>query len=120
MHKAKDNKQIHMFVTGTLIEGKNIEADLFLTAKYMFFPLSKLQNTKDCYCKPAGEYVQAFHVGTYESIGITYVKIKDYLKSHNKKISGNSYEYCIFDNMTSDNPKDYVTEIQIQICDIER
>lgn len=113
MVKTADNPHMHTYQTGTMIEQKNLESGRFLTASYVFFPLARKLKREDCMVKPKGSYAIAYHAGAYETIGETYGKMLGWMKSHGLKLAGNSYEYCILDNLTSENPRDYITEIQL-------
>lgn len=115
MLKSAENARMYTYLTGTIIAEKDLKAGRFLNASHMFFPLTGKTAKKDCIIKPAGVYARAYHTGTYEAIGRTYKKIVEFIETNNRKIGGNSYEYCILDNLTSDNPNEYVTEIQIPV-----
>lgn len=115
MNKTKENPKIYTYLTGTIISKENILKDNFLTASYMFFPLNKESEKKDCIRKPQGRYIRAYHKGTYDTIGKTYKSMVLFAQNNESEIIGNAYEYGILDNFTSEDPKNYVTEIQIQV-----
>ncbi len=64
---------------------------------------------------PEGEYLTAYHVGHWETIGEAYERLFSYMEKHRITTEGNYLEYYIVDNFTAKEIKDYVTEISIRI-----
>ncbi len=81
----------------------------------VFLPLGKPCEEKNIMIKPEGYYACAYHIGSYEDMEKTYNQLITTIQSLNYKIIGNSYEYYIFDNLTTKTPSSYITEIQIQV-----
>lgn len=67
------------------------------------------------YYLPAGDYVIAYHKGSYLHIHETYLKIKAYLTSQNTQIAGNSIEEYLLDEVCVNGFDNYVTRIMIPV-----
>ncbi|WP_294148881.1 MerR family transcriptional regulator [uncultured Clostridium sp.] len=64
---------------------------------------------------PEGLYAVACHLGSYDTIFDTYRKLLRYIRQHHYTISGDSLEISITDIAFTDNPEEFVTEIQIPV-----
>lgn len=64
---------------------------------------------------PEGLYAVACHLGSYDTIFDTYRKLLRYIRRHHYTISGDSLEVSITDMAFTDNPEEFVTEIQIPV-----
>ena len=65
---------------------------------------------------PEGEYLTAYHIGHWETIGEAYKRLDMYREGHHICTEGNYLEYYVVDNFTAKGIEDYVTEISIKIA----
>lgn len=63
----------------------------------------------------AGEYLVAYHVGHWETIGEAYERMHAYRKAHGLRVSDTYLEYYLVDGSTVENIENYVTEIAVRI-----
>lgn len=59
--------------------------------------------------------VSCYHIGSHESIGRTYEKIRKWSKMHRYRISRQSYERYVTDYWTTENTDQFVTEILMAV-----
>ena len=64
---------------------------------------------------PAGTFIVACHAGSYQTISKTYRKLWNYIKKQGLTVTGNSVETSIINISMTNNPKEFVTEIQIPV-----
>ncbi len=64
-----------------------------------------------------GNYLVAYHKGDYTNIGITYKKMMNYIKAHHIQIEDEFIEYYVIDNLLTQTPAEYITEINVKIKD---
>lgn len=62
-----------------------------------------------------GTFVIAYHIGPYSTIQKTYKKVMCYINEKGYDISGNSIETSIINISITDNPEEFITEIQIPV-----
>lgn len=92
-----------------LFSGRYVEASLaFLSSEYA-------QHIDELKHLPAGRCVVAYHYGEYLKIDGTYEKIFEYCKKNHLEIISDSYEFCIHDNLTAGDQKEYITKIMFYI-----
>ena len=65
---------------------------------------------------PEGEYLTAYHIGHWETIGEAYKRLNMYREGHHICTEGNYLEYYVVDSFTAKGIEDYVTEISIKIA----
>ncbi|MBS5799909.1 MAG: MerR family transcriptional regulator [Clostridiales bacterium] len=65
--------------------------------------------------KPKGLYAITYHHGTYETLHETYKKVLAFVKSHHLQIGEFFYEEYLLDDLASQNPNDFVTQIMVEI-----
>lgn len=71
--------------------------------------------TEPSYIRPAGDYVIAYHKGSYLYIHETYAKIKTYLATTRYELIGNSIEEYLLDEVSVNGLDNYVTRIMIGV-----
>lgn len=64
---------------------------------------------------PSGEYISFFYRGDYSKNHEYYSKIKDFINSQNLEIRDNIFEIFHVDIHATENPEEYITEIQIPV-----
>lgn len=65
--------------------------------------------------RPAGDYLVAYHKGSWQSVGETYEKILEYAKEHRISLGKYSYEDGLLDSLTLEKEEDYITKISCEI-----
>lgn len=61
--------------------------------------------------KPAGNYLTAYHKGTWQEIGKTYEKLLHYAKTNELVLDAYFYEDSLLDALTTPEEKDYIIKI---------
>ncbi|MEF9983472.1 MAG: MerR family transcriptional regulator [Oscillospiraceae bacterium] len=112
---VSQNEYLHFYQIGDMISAENLQKGNYISFDYAFSPLEKPCEKAMLHIKPKGLYAHIYHRGSYQSMPKTYDILINQIKEMNYKISGYSYEYCIFDCLTSNNQDDYITEIQIKV-----
>lgn len=97
------------------IEQTRLEARRFRLYGGIGFLLEHPVQSGNHHTIPGGMYACAYHMGGYDTIHVTYKKLWDYLTEHDYSIAGNSTEISIADIAFTDNPENYITEIQIPV-----
>lgn len=64
---------------------------------------------------PEGDYLTAYHIGHWESIGEAYERLFAYQKAHHIVTDGDYLEYYVVDNFTAKDISSYVTEISVRV-----
>lgn len=65
--------------------------------------------------RPAGQYVTMLHKGTYGTLPQSYAIIKDFIRQQGLEICGNSYEYELVSYLATQEMKDYIMQISVQV-----
>lgn len=99
---SKEAMQAHNFTQYGLI-GFQIQAD------------EVIPDQDDIKEFPAGTYVKGIHFGSYQTIGNTYEKMVAMIEDNHMEIIGNSFEISCVDIKHTNNPEEFITEIQIPV-----
>lgn len=113
--RAKKEKVPYYYQIGAIIPVKNIKSGKYTISEYGFLPLSEKIKSAGVIEKAGGLYATTYHRGTYESIGKTYDYLIKEIEDRGYVLGDKSYEYCIFDSLTTRNREEYTTEIQILV-----
>ena len=65
--------------------------------------------------RETGDYLCAYHKGSWKSIGETYSRMLHYAKEHKLVLSEYFYEDGVLDSLTVQEEKDYVCRIRCQV-----
>ncbi|MEG1141680.1 MAG: MerR family transcriptional regulator, partial [Clostridia bacterium] len=115
LHIVSENKYPYHHQLGVMISSDNLFNKKYTSAEFVFVPLYSKLKSKNIIEKKSGLYAITYHKGAYLKVGDTYDLLLNEINRNNYKVIGNSYEYCILDNLTSATSKDYVTKIEIPI-----
>ena len=66
---------------------------------------------------PEGEYVTAYHIGSWHTIGTAYQRMLSYIQEHDIHIEGEYIERYLIDILSIDDPDSYITEITVKVKD---
>jgi len=69
----------------------------------------------DCVIKPAGNYLNAYHNGSYETLGSTYEKLLAYAKTQYLTLGEWFYEEMVIGDWAVPNYDDYVLKVSVQV-----
>lgn len=67
--------------------------------------------------KPGGEYLTAYHKGSYRTVGETYQKMLEYARAGGIRLGRYWYEDSLLDSLTVSREEEYITKIA---CRVER
>ena len=65
--------------------------------------------------RPAGQYVTMLHKGDYSTLPQSYDIIKEFIRQEGLDICGNSYEYELVSYLATQEMKDYIIQISVQV-----
>lgn len=65
--------------------------------------------------KPAGDYLVAYHKGSWQTVGQTYEKILLFAKEKHLHLSEYCYEDCLIDSLSVRREEDFITRITCHI-----
>lgn len=77
-------------------------------------PIKEIENKNICEVS-GGIYASIYHIGDLKTINNSYEKIIFWAKENNVELEDISYERYVIDFWTTNNSKDFITEILIQI-----
>lgn len=99
------------------IHQENLENRHFQTYNSIGFFVKPFpgMETKRLSSIPAGTFIVACHTGGYQTISRTYRKLWNYIEKQGLTVTGNSIETSIINISMTNNPKEFLTEIQIPI-----
>ncbi len=109
-------KQLPIFFEcGVVVPFQKIQEGRYTEASAAFLPIEKTDKAHNVKLLPQGTCACLYHVGDYQSIGRSYLRILDYCKEHSLKIKSDSYEFCINDYITSSDENEYITKIMFYV-----
>lgn len=115
LRDASEQNLPFFYQIGNMVAEHNLNAGQFLQFVHVFLPLEKQIPGTKTLRKAAGLYAQVYHIGDYQTMGETYQLLIQSLKAAGYEIAGPSYEYCVFDRLTTKTAAEYATKIQIPI-----
>ena len=62
-----------------------------------------------------GLYATTCHIGAYNTIHNSYRRLSEYIRKNRYQIAGLSAEVSIIDSAYTDNPNEYITEVQFPV-----
>lgn len=114
LYRAGREGYSHYYQMGAMLPVANLLEGKYTQAQYAFLPLESNAPAQELQ-KPIGKYARGYHTGAYEQVGASYRRILKAIGQAGLRPVGYSYEYCIFDSLTTPDTTDYVTEIQIRV-----
>lgn len=113
--KAQKENLPYYYQVGVMVPVQNLILGKFEAATFACLPLTKKICGKNILEKTTGVYAKTFHVGDYASTGLAYSNLLNEIKNNGYKPKNYAYEYCVADSFTNASPKEYITEIQIEV-----
>lgn len=120
---CNDDKNRLDFIRGGIVLREHLEADCYekdyLCTKTESGDVSSGKVTSDAvfFEKPAGLYAVMHCMGGYVNVTKAYSIMMETLRRKEIAITGNAYEFELLGFLASENPRDYVMRIEIQIED---
>ncbi len=109
----------HFYQIGGMVSLKNLLQGNFFIYEYGFLPLYHLCASGNIQIKPAGMYACVHHHGPYKEIGMTYKAMLEEIERRGYRPCSGSYEFCVLDSLTSNDPNEYITEVHIRVEKVE-
>lgn len=106
---------IYGYPFGTMISSQNLLTGKWHTPSHFFFKIPMEETKKPRFVKPAGLYLIGFEEAAYEGPEVVYGRMFDYIKVHGLRITGNSYEEYLLDEIAVKNPGKYLLQVSIQV-----
>lgn len=99
------------------IAKENIEQENFRIYDSIGFFINpaRIGNIKKLRKIEAGTYAYTYHRGTYDTIRSTYKKLYRFIREEGCTIAGDAIEFSLISRSFTENPKEFVTEIQIPV-----
>lgn len=103
------------FQSGAIVPYDRIKKKQYTKASYVFLPIDKMLDSDDVVELPNGKCVSTYHIGDYESIGISYERILAYCEDNGIQIVSDSYEFAMNDYLSTGDENEYITKIMFYI-----
>lgn len=121
LNRVTADNLIYDYQIGAMVPPEHLLNGRFTEATKVFAPMQwpsageEESLSTSILLRPAGQYAVCYHYGDYDSLGCSYQRLLAEIARTGRKILGDSYEYNLFDNLTSLHEKDYLTKIVIQV-----
>lgn len=96
-------------------EKEDIEQGVFDNYHVFYQMLDTKPKKIECSIREAGNYLCAYHKGSWKNVGETYSRMLQYAKEHELILGGYFYEDGVLDSLTVQEEKDYVCRISCQV-----
>lgn len=113
--KAHQNHIPIFFQSGAIVPLSNIYRGDFTIASHAFLTCEQNADFQDVIELRAGRVVSMYHIGTYETIGLTYKKILAYCEKEGLTLCSDSYEFAINDYLSTNKESEYITKLMFYI-----
>lgn len=109
----------HQFHCGHAVGGM-VKKDVLLHSNktdyaYYYTKIDQPKPEDVVYEKPEGYYIVAYHHGHYNTTYKSYQRILSYAKDHNYKLGQYSYEESLIDEVSTNDPNQYLTQILVHV-----
>lgn len=111
--------QEHFYVIGNNQIGSVITLEDAQNSLFRKYSEVFLIDKKGDQVLPGGTYLTVSYAGSCEQNAIYIPRLLNYAKEHSLKPNGDILELLWVDIHTSDNMKEHITELQLQVCAIE-
>ncbi|MBS6194974.1 MAG: MerR family transcriptional regulator [Clostridiales bacterium] len=100
---------------GYQLDSADIQSGIFDNYHILYEILDQKPEKIAYTVKPAGNYITAYHKGSWTGFGETYRRILDFVKEKNIPLGTYFYEDCLLDSLTVPREEDYVTKITCRV-----
>lgn len=108
--------RLHDASYGSMIPVASLQAGSFDDYTRLFIEIPFLRQENGLHLQPKGNYLRAFHKGSWDGIPLRYQTILEYAREHGLTLSGFSYEKGINETVI-DRIEDYIVQIEIPILE---
>ena len=98
----------YIILKETLEQGRYFES-------YYYTQIHTKREDERLQVRPAGQYVTMLHKGHYSTLPQSYDIIKKFIAENDLEICGNSYEYELVSYLATQEMKDYIIQISVQV-----
>ena len=98
----------YIILKETLEQGRYFES-------YYYTRIHTKREDERLQVRPAGQYVTMLHKGDYSTLPQSYDIIKKFIAENDLEICGNSYEYELVSYLATQEMKDYIIQISVQV-----
>lgn len=109
------NKFYTGFPIGAMINKEKIVQGDHDNYSYLYTKVMDNHASSFTYVKPKGQYIVAYHKGSYKSISETYEKIVNFMQSQNLNLKTFSYEEYMLDEVSVKGYENYLTKIIVEV-----
>ena len=102
------------YVIGSIILKETLEAGKCYES-YYYTRIHSYQPDEHLFVRPAGRYVTMLHKGPYRKLPDSYELMKRFIQEQGLTICGNSYEYDMISYLATQESKNYIIKISIQV-----
>ncbi|WDH80676.1 MerR family transcriptional regulator [Paenibacillus urinalis] len=111
---CEDHYIIHSFSAWTIMQ-----RETFISGNYYpNYVANKIQEPipgEKTIIKPTGLYAVMDHVGSYETMNTTYSRLKEFITSQNRRITGQVYEEDLLNYVTEKDHNNFIIRISVGI-----
>ncbi|MBA9087921.1 DNA-binding transcriptional MerR regulator [Fontibacillus solani] len=99
---------------GAMITKVNVLEKKYGSKYYLFAKTKNPSHGIQVYVKPKGTFAVTFHHGSYETIGLTYQNIINFLNENNMVMGEYVFEEYLIDEVAVQKDNDFITQITVQ------
>lgn len=108
------------FECGVVVPMTKIRNKHYTQAKQAFVLTDQELSDENIVILPAGKVVYTYHIGTYETIGVSYDRLLAYYDNNDLEIISDAFEFCLNDYLSTNQEQEFITKIMIYIKNKER
>lgn len=109
-----DRKLGEEYQMGTIVLRETLEAGQCFDS-YYYTKIPEYTDSERLMLKPAGTYATMLYKGAYRDMPEAYRVLKEFIQEQGLRICGHSYEYDMVTHLATEDVKDYITQISIQV-----
>ncbi|MFJ7935915.1 MerR family transcriptional regulator [Sporosarcina sp. NPDC096371] len=115
IESVHDNQLDLGYPIGAMVSKEQVEQRDYENYSYLFTKMEDKAQQMDCYVKPKGLYVVAYHKGSEDHIDQTFEKMLDFISNQNLTLTDYTYEEYVLDEISVSSNDEYVTEIMMHV-----
>ncbi len=117
VHFCQQNQLSITDNVGIILSSENIQNGQYNHISYLFMQSGSKKKPGQCLIRKAGNYLVAYHKGSYDTTFQTYKKILRYCETHGIPLGDYFYEEYLLYEMAVKDEKDYLTRISMKVKD---
>ena len=113
---AKKQRLPHLYdaTYGSMIPAEHLYAGRFYDYTAMFLDTSQPPSPAAAHIRPAGQYLRAYSLGTWDKVPDRYRALLRYAGEHGLELYGHGYEICLNERVIN-SIDDYLTQIVVPV-----